>query len=72
MTAAVTCIGLDSRKGKAFLATLLPYIKDGVVVMDATQHRGLCEVLDINYPLAGTQKHLGEFVFGLPVLVSCI
>lgn len=72
MTASVTCIGLESRKGKALLATILPYVKDGVVVMNATQHRGLCEVLDTNYPLAGTQKHPGDFVFGLPVLVSCI
>jgi hypothetical protein len=62
-------VGLNSTKGKALLAVVLPFIREGGIYLTPAQHAGLCEILDRGYPLGGGEKHKGGFVFGMPVVL---
>lgn len=68
--AGLSYIGGGTAKG-APLARLLAVVnKDGVLALTLSRHTSLCAILDRDYPMAGGEKHKGEYLFGVPVVVK--
>lgn len=68
--AGLSYIGGGTAKGAPLLKLLASRSTYGALVLTPAEHAELRARLDRDYPMAGGEKHNGEYLFGVPVMVA--